>query len=121
MIQQGQAARLVCTLLGFPRGQLYRTAAPAPDGAVGVRQALRLAGAWPTYGDRRLTARPRREGRTVTSKRVRRLRTALGIHGRRPVRRQRTTDGNHDLPRLANRVADLEVVRPDQVWVGAIT
>ena len=122
LVQQGYAARLVCPLLDFPRCQLYRTAAPPPADEADLRAALgRLAGQWPTYGYRRLTALLRREGRAVNGKRVRRLMTELGIHGLPPVRRKRTTDSNHAFPRFPNLVEGLEVVRPDQVWVGDIT
>ena len=121
LVQQGYAARLVCPLLDFPRCQLYRTPAP-PDDAADLRGALqRLAGEWPTYGYRRLTAMLRREGWAINSKRVRRLMTELGIHGQRPIRRKRTTDSSHTFPRFANLVERLEVIRPEQVWVGDIT
>jgi len=122
LVQQGYAARLVCAVLDYPRCQLYRSGALPPDDEPDLRAALqRLAGEWPTYGYRRLTALLRREGRKVNSKRVRRLMTELGIHGLLPVRRKRTTDSNHDFPRFPNLVEDLAVVRPDQVWVGDIT
>jgi transposase InsO family protein len=119
---QEYPARLVCRLLDFPRGQLYRTAEQRPDPDAGLRQALvRLAGEWPTYGYRRLAAMLKREGFVANSKRVRRLMGEEGIHGLLPVRRKRTTDSNHDFPRYANLVGGLEVARPDQVWVADIT
>lgn len=122
LTRQGYAARLVCALLAFPRCQVYRPAAAPPDEDADLRTALqRLAGEWPTYGYRRLTAMLRREGWAVNSKRVRRLMIALGIHGQRPLRRTRTTDSNHAFPRFPNLVEGLEVVRPEQVWVGDIT
>src|SRR5205807_514576 len=63
--------RLVCRATGWPRSSLYAAAAP-PAGEAELRQALtRLAGAWPTYGYRRLTAPLRRGGRPVDAKRVR--------------------------------------------------
>jgi putative transposase len=115
-------ARLVCRLLDFPRCQLYRAAEVDTSADVPLREALqRLAGQWPTYGYRRLTALLRREGQPVNGKRVRRLMTELGIHGVLPVRRKRTTDSSHDYPRFPNLVEGLEVVRPDQVWVADIT
>jgi transposase InsO family protein len=121
LVQQGYAARVVCMLLDFPRAGLYRPAAPLEDES-DLRAALvRLAGEWPTYGYRRLTAMLRREGQAVNSKRVRRLMGALGIQGQRPIRRKRTTDSNHAFPRFPNRVEGLKVRRPDQVWVGDIT
>jgi transposase InsO family protein len=84
-------ARLVCRLLDFPRCQLYRTAADQPDKDADVRETLvRLAGEWPTYGYRRLTAMLKREGFAANSKRVRRLMEEEGIHGLLPVRRKRS-------------------------------
>jgi len=119
---QRYPARLVCRLLGYPRSQLYRPSPPPAADEADLRAALqRLAGQWPTYGYRRLTALLRREGRRTNSKRVRRVMTALGIQGRRSVRRRRTTDSNHAFPRYPNRVDGLAIVRPDQVWVADIT
>ncbi len=115
-------ARLVCRLLDFPRCQLYRPPAePATEDSAPRTALERLAGQWPTYGYRRLTALLRREGQLVNGKRVRRLMAEMGIHGLLPVRRKRTTNSAHDFPRFPNLVADLEVVRPDQVWVADIT
>lgn len=80
-----------------------------------------MAARWPTYGYRRLTAILRREGWSVNSKRVRRLMAGMGLKGKAPVRRKRTTDSRHDFPRYRNLVEHLEVTRPDQVWVADIT
>lgn len=115
-------ARLVCRLLDFPRCRLYRCADVDPSADAPLREALqRPAGQWPAYGYRRLTALLRREGQQVNGKRVRRLLTESGIHGTLPVRRKRTTDSSHDFPRFDNLVKELEVVRPDPVWVADIT
>jgi putative transposase len=81
----------------------------------------RLAARWPTYGYRRLTRMLRREGWQVNEKRVRRVMHELGLCGKAPVRKHRTTDSKHDFPRYPNLVAGLEVVRPEQVWVADIT
>ena len=114
--------RLVCRLLDFPRCALYREPAPPPPDEAALRAALqRLAGEWPTYGYRRLTALLRREGQEVNAKRVRRLMAELGIQGTPPVRRKRTTDSNHAFPRYPNLVEALDVARPDHVWVADIT
>jgi hypothetical protein len=45
----------------------------------------------------------------------------MGLKGKAPVRRRRTTDSRHDFPRYPNLVEGLEVTRPDQVWVADIT
>jgi hypothetical protein len=52
---------------------------------------------------------------------VRRVKAELGLRGRAPARRVRTTDSDRPLPRYPNLVAGLAVVRPDQVWVADIT
>lgn len=121
LVEQGYKARAVCTLLGFPRSNLYRETAPVEESDELRTALVRLAGEWPTYGYRRLTAMLRREGHAANSKRVRRLMTKLGIQGQRPVRRKRTTDSNHAFPRFPNLVEALKVLRPNQVWVGDIT
>lgn len=65
---------------------------PRPDQDRPRREALaELAGQWPTYGYRRLTVRLRRQGNPVNTKRVRRLMHALGLCGKAPARRPRTT------------------------------
>jgi len=113
--------RLLCPLLELSRSTWYAAATP-PSEEPGLRRALqRLAGKWPTYGYRRLTALLRREGWTINGKRVRRLMHELGLQGRVPTRRKRTTNSDHPFPRYANLVEGLDVVRPDQVWVADIT
>jgi transposase InsO family protein len=82
---------------------------------------LELAGEWPTYGYRRLSQEMRRLGWPANSKRVRRWMDELGISGKPPTRTRRTTDSNHAFPRYPNLVADLQITRPDQVWVADIT
>jgi transposase InsO family protein len=113
--------RLLCRALNCPRAGLYR-APPAAGGEADLRRAVeRLAGAWPTSGYRRLTAMLRREGRTVNGKRVRRVMAELGLQGKAPARRVRTTDSRHAFPRYPNLVEGLAVERPEQVWVADIT
>jgi putative transposase len=114
--------RLVCRLLGVPRSSVYYAPLAPPDADAMFKTALvDLAGEWPTYGYRRLTAMMRRLGWPVNGKRVRRWMDELGIHGAAPVRRRRTTNSNHSFPRYANLVQGLEITGPDQVWVADIT
>jgi putative transposase len=111
---------LLCETLGVHRCNLYHE--PRPDEDRPIKDALReLAGAWPTYGYRRLTVMLRRQGLSVNEKRVRRLMHELDICGEAPKRRPRTTDSSHPYPRFPNLVEDLEAKRPDQVWVTDIT
>jgi len=114
--------RVVCRLLSVPRSSLYYAARAVPDDEAMLKSALiDVAGDWPTYGYRRLTAMLRRLGWPVNSKRVRRWMEELNIHGAPPTRTRRTTNSDHCYPRYPNLVKDLEIMRPDQVWVADIT
>jgi putative transposase len=83
----------------------------------------RVAGQFPTYGTRRMTHELRRTpyGYHLNRKRVQRIMRQKGWL--RPVKRAkcRTTNSNHPYPRYPNRVADLVITKPDQVWVADIT
>jgi putative transposase len=114
--------RIVCRLLGVPRSSMYYKPAPVPDADAMFKSALLdLAGEWPAYGYRRLTRMMRRLGWPVNAKRVRRWMDELGINGAPPARTRRTTNSKHAFPRFPNLVADLEITRPEQVWVADIT
>jgi len=119
-LRGGYSDRLLCEALDVHRSSLYHEPRPGEDRP--LREALiALAGRWPTYGYRRLTAMLRREGYTANSKRVRRLMGELGLSGEPPPRHPRTTNGVHSFPRFPNLVESLEVTRPDQVWVSDVT
>jgi putative transposase len=114
--------RLLCQLLGVPRSSVYYRAQPIPDAEAMLKGVLlELAGEWPTYGYRRLTAMMRRLDWPVNGKRVRRWMDELGISGAPPTRSHRTTNSKHGFPRFPNLVQTLEITRPDQVWVADIT
>ena len=119
-LKDDYSMRLLCETLGVHRCNLYHE--PQPDEDRSVKDALReLAGAWPTYGYRRLTVMLRRVGLIVNTKRVRRLMHELGICGEAPRRTPRTTDSSHPYPRFPNLVEGLEAKRPEQAWVADIT
>src|SRR5437763_11654657 len=120
-LAQTYPIRLVCRLLGVPRSSLYYTVRLPFDEAMLKTALLDLAAEWPTYGYRRLTAMMRRYGWPVNAKRIRRWMDELNLTGAPPVRTTRTTDSNHPFPRYPNLVQDLEIQRPDQVWVADIT
>jgi putative transposase len=114
----------VCRVLEAPRSSVYARrhgGASAPESELQAH-IERIAGAWPTYGYRRVTAQLRREGAgAVNGKRVRRLMSELGLVGQRPQRRCRTTNSVHPYPRYPNLVAGLAITQPDAVWVADIT
>jgi putative transposase len=110
----------VCRTLGLPRGSFYRRRQAGEDQPL-RETLLDLAGRWPTYGYRRLTAMLHRQGHRVNAKRVRRLMHELGLAAEPPARRPRTTDSVHGFPRYRNLVEGLEAIRPEHVWVADIT
>lgn len=88
--------RWLCRLFDCPRAALYRPAAEAGEAEETLRATVqRLAGAWPTYGYRRITALLRRQRWAVNGKRVRRVMRELGVAAVPPPRRVRTTDSCH--------------------------
>jgi transposase InsO family protein len=121
-LAQTYPRRLVCRLLGVPRSSVYYATRPVPDEEAMLKTALLdLAGEWPTYGYRRLTAHMRRLGWPVNGKRVRRWMDELNLTGAPPTRKKRTTNSVHPFPRYENLVKTLEIQRPEQVWVADIT
>jgi transposase InsO family protein len=119
-LQTDYRVKTICAVLDLARSTFYHTRAVAEDD--NLRAALlELAGQYPTYGYRRLTALLKRAGWTVNHKRIQRILLEMGLQ--RPVKRRktRTTNSQHDFPRYPNRVADLQPSRPDEVWVADIT
>jgi putative transposase len=82
-----------------------------------------VAGKYPTYGTRRLMHQLRRNPYSyrVNRKHIQRLVRKENLL--RPVKRRktRTTNSQHPYPRYENLVKELEIVRPEQVWVSDIT
>ena len=102
-----------------PSSHYYR---PVGRDEVALQVAIEeLTGRWPTYGYRRIAAELKRAGWRVNHKRVARLMAEMGVQVKRKRAHKPTTDSDHDGPRFPNLVRDLEVVRPDQVWVADIT
>jgi len=111
---------VICSVLDYARSSYYypRQAPTVPELEAAVRE---LAGQWPTYGYRRITAELHRAEWAVNSKRVRRIMNQLGIQGKKPEKKRRTTNSDHAFPRYPNLVEDLTLTFPDQVWVADIT
>jgi putative transposase len=110
----------LCEVLDVRRSSVYYEPRPGEDRPL-LDALMDVVGQWPTYGYRRLTKQLQREGHAVNAKRVRRLMHELGIVGKAPEKKPRTTDSGHAYPRYPNLVEDLKVTRPDQVWVADIT
>jgi putative transposase len=120
MLSHQYPVRHLCRVLGYARSHYYYQAHPCDETT--LKAAIeRLAGQWPAYGYRRITALLRREDIQVNHKHVARLMRMMGLQGQRPVHRPRTTCSHHVYPRYQNLVQGVTVVRPDHVWVADIT
>jgi len=109
-------------LLGLARSSYYRHRVE-PDEQE-LRRAIEIVcRQFVTYGSRRVTQELRRAPyrRTVNRKRIQRLMRQMGLKRSQKPHGCRTTDSRHGFPRYPNRVAGLEVCRPDEVWVSDIT
>lgn len=114
---------MLCEVLGYARSALYYEPQGPSEEEGALREAIvRIAGEWPRYGYRRITAQLQREGWRVNSKRVRRLLQAIGVHGEQPKKKApKTTNSRHAYRRYPNLVRNMRVERPEQVWVADIT
>ena len=81
--------RWLCRLFGCPRAGLYRTPAVVADEAKLRAAVERVAGAWPTYGYRRVTAMLRRNGWSLSVVRTRRSCGSAASPSSRITRRTR--------------------------------
>lgn len=120
-LSQDYPIATVCQVLNYPRSQVYYEVQPHSD-ETDIKGAIAsLAGQHPTYGYRRITALLKRQGYEINHKRVVRLMRELGLMGKRPVQRRRTTNSNHEFKRYPNLVMNLVINHPEQVWVADIT
>ncbi|MEA3325918.1 MAG: IS3 family transposase, partial [Chloroflexota bacterium] len=120
--QEGYSVRSACKVVDLPRSSYYYQASEVEEAEL-VDVVKEIAGKFPTYGTRRITHQLRRLPYKihVNRKRVRRIMAENKLL--RPVKRatKRTTDSQHPYPRYPNRVKDLEITFPDQVWVSDVT
>ena len=121
MLAQEVPVAVACEVLGCARSSYYYQPVESPDEAKLKRAIKETAADWPTYGYRRITEQLRRGIWVVNHKRVQRLMRLIGIQARIKRKKRRTTNSEHDFPRYPNLVLDLEIVRPEQVWVCDIT
>jgi putative transposase len=110
----------VSAVLSLPRSTLYYQ--PLSRDEAALKAALvAVAGEFPTYGYRRVTAELQRRDWKVNRKHVAGLMRELGLKTKIKRKTRRTTNSDHPFPRYANLVQDLSISRPDQVWVADIT
>ena len=118
----GYSVQEGCQLVDLPRSSFYY-ASHKPDESQLERDLKTVAGQFPRYGSRRLFRQLRRTpyyysiGRFCT----RRLMRQHNLLQKAKRKRYQTTNSDHPYPRFTNLVQNLEITRPDQVWVCDIT
>jgi putative transposase len=112
--------QVVCAVVGLSPSSYYYQPQPRDDASLRTH-IEQIAGEWPTYGYRRITAQLAREDEPANHKRVQRVMWALGLVPKNKAKTRRTTNSDHPWPRYPNLVQDLAIVRPDQAWVADIT
>lgn len=111
---------VICSVLDCVRSSYYYQAKEPEE--TELKAAIEaVAAEWPTYGYRRVTEQLRRQGWVVNHKRVGRLMREMGLQAKIKPKKGKTTNSQHSFPRYPNLVEELEIVRPDQVWVSDIT
>jgi transposase InsO family protein len=112
---------MLCRLIDLRRSSYHYRATPCDDATLQL-QTRQVAGQFPTYGVRRITAQLRREVQVqVNHKRVARVMREIGINRKIKRKKRKTTQSRHAFPRYPNLLKDLLIQRPDQVWVSDIT
>jgi putative transposase len=120
VLAKDYSVNLVCNLLGCSRSSYYYQPKQRDD--TEDRAAIEsVAAEWPTYGYRRVTKQLRRQEWVINKKRVQRLMREMGLQVKTKRKAGKTTNSDHDFPRYPNLVQDLEIVRPEHVWVSDIT
>ena len=120
MLSSDYPATFLCSLLGCAKSSYYYQAKQRDE--TEAKAAIEaVAAVWPTYGYRRVTEQLRRQEWVINKKRVQRLMREMGLQVKTKRKARKTTNSDHDFPRYRNLVQDLEIVRPDQVWVSDIT
>ena len=120
MLSDDYSVSLACDLLECSRSSYYYQ--PKLKDETEVKSAIEsVAAEWPTYGYRRVTKQLHRQEWVVNKKRIQRLMREMGLQVKIKRKARKTTNSEHDSPRYPNLVQDLEIVRPDQVWVSDIT
>jgi len=120
--QEDYPVQTACKVLGLARSSYYYKSQRQDQSEIETA-ITEVAGRHPTYGTRRVTHQLRRAPfyQHINRKRTQRIMREKGLL--RPVKRsgRYTTNSRHPYLRFENLVADLEITRPEQVWVGDIT
>jgi putative transposase len=107
--------------MGMARSTYYDTPVSTPDDTAIVEAIGAICDEFEHYGWRRVRAVLRQQGIVVNHKKIRRLMREHDLQPRMRRRYVATTDSDHDQPIFPNRMKDMIVDGPNQLWVADIT
>jgi putative transposase len=118
----GSSISQACELVEVPRSSYYYRSQKADESRL-VADLKEVCGQYVTYGTRRVRSQLRRPpyDYRINRKRVQRIMRREGLLRPAKHRKSRTTNSDHPYPRFPNRVKELEITHPEQVWVCDIT
>ena len=108
----------MCRLLSVPRSSVLYSRKPLINLDPLARMIQANLVTFPDAGFRWMYMLLRRQRISCTRSQVRQVYVGLKMLGKRAPPRVRTTDSRHEHERYPNLVKDLEIERPDQVWVA---
>jgi putative transposase len=118
----------LCRLFQVPRSSFYYRSTRQVEVHEAVTKTVEeMAGQWPKFGYLGLTGQMRFDqkldpkGKPIGERRVKRALKELGLLKKPSVRKVRTTNSEHSLPRFENLVKDRIATRPDEIWASDIT
>jgi len=121
MLSEQYPITTACDVLGISRSSYYYQPSESSDEDELKEEIKKKAAEWPTYGYRRIAEQLQRENWIVNHKRIQRLMRLMDLQAQIKRKKCYTTNSKHGFPRYPNLVLDLQIVRPDQVWVCDIT
>jgi transposase InsO family protein len=120
MLREEYPVRVVCEVMNCSRSSYYYR--PQVQDETELKQAIaEVVAEWPRYGYRRVTKQLQRQGWPVNHKRIHRLMAEMKLLIKRKRHKKQTTNSRHSYGRYPNLLDNLEIIRPDQVWVADIT
>ena len=120
--EQNYPASEACDLVELARSTYYYQLVQIDESGL-IKAIKEVAGQFPLYGTRRVSKQVRRSPHemVVNRKRTQRIMRKERLLIPQKGRKRRTTNSEHPYPRYPNLVKDLEITRPEQVWVSDIT